>query len=81
MKKAKSFLTFVYTWINRLKKSTTIVFNSAMLTAFQIVGPVGDALPTVKDYLTPDLYKWLFLGVVAVNIILRFKTKEPLANK
>ena len=81
MKKAKSFLTFVYTWTNRCKKSLTIKFNGLMLVSFQLAPSVSDALPTIKEYLTPEIYKWLFLGVVAVNILLRFKTKEPLANK
>ena len=81
MKNIQSFLIFVYTWTNRCKKSLTIKFNSLMLIAFQLKDPVSEYLPVVREFLTPEIYKWLFLTVVAVNILLRFKTKEPLENK
>jgi len=81
VKKAKSLLSFVYTWTNRCKKSLTIQFNGLMLVAFQLAPLVSESLPVVREFLTPEIYKWLFLAVVAVNILLRFKTKEPLANK
>ena len=81
MKKAKSFLTFVYTWTNRCKKSLTIKFNGLMLVAFQLAPLVSESLPVVREFLTPDIYKWLFLTVVAVNILLRFKTDKALRDK
>ena len=81
MKKATHWLNFAYIWINRCKKSLTIKFNGLMLVAFQIAPYVSDALPTIKEYLTTDIYKWLFLSVVAANILLRFKTDKALKDK
>ena len=81
MKKATRWLNSAIIWVKRCKKSRTIKFNGLMLVAFQLAPLVSESLPTIKEYLAPEIYKWLFLTVVAVNILLRFKTKEPLENK
>lgn len=59
----------------------TIWVNGVLLAAFPLIGPVKENLPELGQYLTPQLFKWIGLSVVILNIVLRFKTNKDLADK
>lgn len=70
--------------MNRLKKawkSLTIWFNSAALSLIPAVEFAKDSFPEMQSYVDHGFYKWVMGTVVAVNILLRFKTNKDLADK
>jgi hypothetical protein len=64
-----------------MRKSMTIWFNGLMLAALPLAEYARDSLPQLSDYLSPTTYKTIGLAVVAVNIVLRFRTSTSLADK
>jgi hypothetical protein len=38
-------------------------------------------LPILRDYLPANIYAWAFGIIIVANIIMRFRTKEPLEHK
>lgn len=68
----------------RLKKcwkSLTVAVNGLVLSAIPVVEYARSSIEEVRDYLSPDAYKWIALSLVVANIILRFKTTSDLADK
>ena len=68
----------------RLKKSwksLTIAINGLVLSAIPFVEYARANIEQVREYLTPESYKWAVLSLVVANIILRFKTTTDLADK
>jgi len=62
-------------------KSMTIWFN-AVAGAVVVALPLAqEQLPQLQDYLPAGLYHYLMGGVVAGNIVLRFRTRSALAAK
>jgi hypothetical protein len=60
--------------------SFTIWLNGvfAFLLSVDLSGAL-ETLPTVQQYLTPHLFKFAFVGLTVVNILLRtYKTSAPI---
>jgi hypothetical protein len=64
-----------------MRKSAVIWVNGLLLAALPVVDYAKDNLPQLADYLSPDLYKRVGLAVVVLNILLRFRTSQSLADK
>jgi hypothetical protein len=62
-------------------RSLTIWFNGIILLALPVVEFASLTLPQLQEFLGVETYKLVGLIVVVSNILLRFKTKEPLAEK
>ena len=56
-------------------------FNAVIGTLVLMVPMIYAELPTMKDYLPDNLYKWVFFVVVIVNIYLRTRTTQPVTLK
>jgi len=63
------------------RRSFVVWFNGVLLAAFPVFQSAHDYLPELQQYLPSDVYKWVGLAVVMVNIMLRFKTDKPLEEK
>ena len=62
-------------------KSFTIWFNSMMGGAVIALPIVQDQFPQLQDYLPSNLYHYGMGILIVVNIILRFNTRNSLADK
>ena len=62
-------------------KSWTIWFNSIMGTLVIALPYLQTEMPQLETYLPPDAYKTGMGILVAVNIMLRFKTNSALGDK
>ena len=62
-------------------KSLTIWFNGILLGILPLLDMILESMPQLHDYLPDNIYK--MVGVIAVvgNIVLRFKTNQPLKDK
>jgi hypothetical protein len=61
-------------------KSWTIWLNGVGLTILAFADNLSSALPIVREYIPQQAYSILG-GVLALNILLRFKTNKSLAHK
>lgn len=62
-------------------RSMTIWFNvvfGAFITNFDAI---RDNLPQIQPYLTPGMFGKLMVIAFVVNVLLRFKTNQSLADK
>lgn len=61
-------------------KSWTIRFNTATAVAIAFaefaVPQLSASLPMMREFVPPEMYGKLFLGVAVVNILLRFRTTQ-----
>lgn len=58
--------------------SITVWLNAVFGGLILALPLLESALPMLRDALTPEVYSWVVLFVVVVNILLRvFKTKAP----
>jgi hypothetical protein len=62
-------------------KSFTIWFNGLVLAALPVLDYAAGVLPQLQQYIGPETYKLAGLVVIIGNILLRFKTNTPLADK
>lgn len=62
-------------------KSLTIWFNGLLLAALPTFQMAADAIPQLHEYLPDNIYKTIGLIAVGGNILLRFKTNQPLKDK
>lgn len=62
-------------------RSVTIWFNGLLLAILPVLDYAKDSMPQLADYLPTEHYKAIMLGVVGLNIALRFKTTSDLAHK
>lgn len=67
--------------LSKIHKSLTIWFNSLVLSFITAVPMLQEVLPQIQDYLHQDIYKLAATVLVVGNIILRFRTSKPLAEK
>jgi len=58
-------------------KSKTLGF-AAVLAAF---GAAQATLPAVQNFISPDLYGWLTVGIAVTVAVLRVVTTKPLSEK
>jgi len=78
---AKNTIKKLWAKVKKLHKSLTAWVN---LTAFSLLPLIMDfkqQLPTIKDMLSEDVYKYAFIGLVVANILVRFHTSKPLDEK
>jgi hypothetical protein len=62
-------------------RSFTIWFNTIAGTVLVTLPMLQDSLPQLADYLPAHTYKILMGVVIVANILLRFKTSQPLEAK
>lgn len=67
-------------WLVGAWQSWTIWFNSVFLAISMFSANLETALPMVKEYIPAGAYTALGL-LAAINILLRFKTNQSLAEK
>lgn len=67
--------------IKGMLKSWTIWFNGVVVTIVAGMPLLQDMLPQFAPLLSPGIYKNVTLFVVLVNLFLRFKTRQSLAEK
>lgn len=68
-------------WFVGALRSLTIWVNSAFGIFIVALPDLQNTLPQLTAYLPPDVYKWLALGLVLSNVLLRAKTKYALSEK
>jgi hypothetical protein len=62
-------------------KSATLWFNSLVATLAVMLPDLMLQLPVLQPYLPTDVFKWMFLGTVVGNILLRIRTSTALGVK
>lgn len=62
-------------------KSKTVWFNSVMIFLWSLFEVTKEFLPELQQYLPENVYKWVGLIVVIINIYLRTKTVASLCKK
>lgn len=67
--------------LSKCWKSLTVAVNGLILSAIPLIEYLRANVDQVRDFLSPETYKWLALSLVVANIILRFKTTSDLADK
>lgn len=63
------------------RRSFVIWFNALLLALLPVFEMAVSSLPQLREYLPDNVYKWVGLFVVVGNILLRFKTSQPLEQK
>lgn len=74
-------LTKAKQWIIGAIKSWTLWINSMLGVLIVSLPSFQDSLPSISAYLPPNLYKYLSVALVVVNILLRAKTNKSLLDK
>ena len=67
--------------LKRVYVSLTIWVNGIALAAVSFLPLIQDYFPQMQEYLSPSFYKGAMGTIVAINIILRFKTSSKLRDK
>ena len=67
--------------LNGVLKSVTMWFNGILLALLPTFEMAADAVPQLHDYLPDNVYKTMGLIAIGGNILLRFKTSQPLKDK
>ena len=62
-------------------RSWTIWFNAALASLLGVLPLTVEIIPVLQDYLPASIYQYLALIVVIGNIVLRFRTTQPLSVK
>ena len=62
-------------------RSWVIWFNTASAAFIANWDAVKDAVPQLQTYIPERDYKWVAIAVVAINLMLRFRTSTSLQNK
>ncbi len=68
-------------WIMGSIKSCTMWLNGVIGVLIVALPSLQDSLPSISAYLPLNLYKYLSVGLVLTNILLRAKTKSSLMDK
>jgi hypothetical protein len=55
-------------------KSLTIWFNGVVGSLAMLLPDLMVQLPTLREYVPDDIYRWLFMVVVVGNVIIRART-------
>lgn len=61
--------------------SLTMWFNCLLLSMLPLFEMLADAVPQLREFLPDNVYKTMGLVAVLGNILLRFKTRQPLNEK
>lgn len=62
-------------------KSLTIWFNGVVAAAVPALAYLQDQYETIRAAIPANMTTYAVLGLVTVNVLLRFKTKKPLEEK
>lgn len=62
-------------------KSVTVWINGLLLAALPFVDQIKEVIPQFENYLDEHIYKNVMVVIIAVNLVLRFKTKKALEDK
>jgi hypothetical protein len=62
-------------------KSWTIWFNGVASAIVAGLPMLQDSFPQLQPYIPANFYKWAMFVIIAVNLVLRFKTNKPLEQK
>ena len=68
-------------WFIGASKSWTIWFNGICGTLMALLPMVQEYLPYLQQALTPNAYRWMLIGFVVGNVLLRIKTDSALIDK
>ena len=63
------------------RRSIVIWFNGLAVILLGAIPVLQEFLPQAQAYLPDSVYKWAMLGVLIVNLALRFRTTMDLAHK
>lgn len=63
------------------RRSLTIWANSVAGTLVVALPMLQDQAPQLQPYLPANIYQYAMGAIVAINILLRFKTSAPLEDK
>lgn len=64
-----------------LVKSLTAWLNAMAASLVPLLIAAKEDFPLLKSSLTADLYKYAFIAIIVLNILVRFKTNKDLADK
>ena len=67
--------------LNGMRKSLTMWFNGLLLGLLPTFEMAATAIPQLHEYLPDNVYKTMGLIAIGGNILLRFKTSQPLKDK
>lgn len=62
-------------------KSVTMWFNGIFATVATAIPFALDSFPALEQYLPTNIYKHLMVALIVGNMVLRFRTSKPLAEK
>lgn len=62
-------------------KSLTVWFNGLMAGAIPALQYLSDSYDSVRSSLPGHTGMYLLYGMIAANVLLRFRTKKPLEDK
>lgn len=62
-------------------RSKTVWFNSIAGTLLVALPEMAEALPALREFIGPEVYRWLIVVVVVGNIWLRAITTKSLEDK
>lgn len=62
-------------------RSLTVQFNAVLGTLIIALPELNNALPGLREFITPEVYRWLIMGTVVVNLWLRARTSKPLEER
>ncbi len=62
-------------------KSLTIWLNGLLLVITPYLDLAQQYLPGIQEYVSGNIYKYLIIAVIVLNLLLRFRTKNSLSDK
>jgi hypothetical protein len=79
--KLKTRLYEIQARLRGAMRSKTAWFNGLCAVAMVKAEMLQQALPQLAPYMKPENYQHLMLGILVVNLVLRFVTTKSLAEK
>jgi hypothetical protein len=73
--------TTIKLYVKGALRSWTIHFNAWLLAVWAVLPSLQEYFPQIQGYLPAKPYQYGMLIIIVGNILLRFKTKQPLAAK
>lgn len=62
-------------------RSATVWINSGLLAMLPFYEDIKGSMTELQPYLPDNIYKWMGVAVVVLNIVMRFRTRVPLEHK
>lgn len=69
-------------WLKAMRSSVTVWLNGVLLAALPVFDLLRDQLPAMQEYVPANVYRYMGLTVVILNIVLasRRRVKAQAAN-